>query len=137
MGGTVRRGRAGVSAPNGGGSGVPPRPVGDRGAGTVLALALIAGVLILGGGLALLAQAQSARGRAQIAADLGALAGATALRGSGDACGVAASTVQRNGARLAACELVGGEQVRVRVVVRTGPGEAGAAARAGPASARG
>lgn len=110
---------------------------GERGAGTVLALAVVAGVVMLCGWLALLAQAQTTRGRAQIAADLGALAGATALRASVDACGVAGTAVEHNGARLTDCELLGDGQVRVRTVVTGSVGRAGAAARAGPASTRG
>ena len=110
----------------------------DRGSGTVLLLALMAAVLVVAALLGLLATAQLARGRAQSAADLGALAGAAALRhGTGEACAVAGEVVRRNGARLSDCADDGSGVVRVRVVVRAGVGDATAAARAGPSSARG
>jgi len=114
---------------------------GDRGSGTVLALGLIAVALVLGLALAALSSAQGARGQAQTAADLAALAGATALQGGWDACPTARETVERNGAELVACVEQGDGVVRVDVV-REATGWAGvlgtarAAARAGPASAR-
>lgn len=115
---------------------------GERGAGTVLVLGVVAVALLLGLGLAALGAAQAARGAAQAAADLGALAGATALRDGFDACATAHEAVQRNGSRLVLCEPGGGATVRV-VAARAadgptpGPwagllGEARAAARAGP-----
>lgn len=115
---------------------------GDRGAGTVLVLGVVAVALLLGLGLAALGAAQAARGAAQAAADLGALAGATALRDGFDACATAQEAVQRNGSRLVSCEPGAGATVRV-VAARAadgptpGPwagllGEARAAARAGP-----
>lgn len=115
---------------------------GERGAGTVLVLGVVAVALLLGLGLAALGAAQAARGAAQAAADLGALAGATALRDGFDACATAQEAVQRNGSRLVSCEPGGGATVRV-VAARAadgptpGPwagllGEARAAARAGP-----
>lgn len=109
----------------------------ERGAGTVLVLGIVAGVLLLAVGIATLGAAQNARGAAQAAADLGALAGATALRDGFDPCGTAGAAVARNGAELASCEVLGGGVVRV-VATRwaTGPGgvfgEARASARAGP-----
>ncbi|KRD45675.1 hypothetical protein ASE38_08830 [Cellulomonas sp. Root930] len=111
---------------------------GDRGSGTVLLLALVAVLLVVAGLLGLLAAAQLARGRAQTAADLGALAGAAQLlaAGSGDPCAVAAQTVRRNGGTLAACSDDGQGVLTVRVAVPTAIGAASAWARAGPASAR-
>ena len=109
----------------------------ERGAGTVLVLGIVAGVLLLAVGIAALGAAQNARGAAQAAADLGALAGATALRDGFDPCGTAGAAVTRNGAEIASCEVLGGGVVRV-VATRwaTGPGgvlgEARASARAGP-----
>ncbi|NKY21684.1 flp pilus-assembly TadE/G-like family protein [Cellulomonas denverensis] len=109
----------------------------DRGSGSVLALAVIASVLVLIGWLALLGQAEQARGRAQSAADLAAIAGATALRGTGDGCALAEEVVRRNGAVPHSCALIEGGVVRIEVVVSVPFGTATAAARAGPASARG
>ena len=113
-------------------------PSSDRGSGTVLLLALMAAALVVAGLLGLLASAQLARGRAQSAADLGALAGATALRDAAgpEACAAAAEVVRRNGARLADCADEGSGVVRVRVVVRAAAGDATAGARAGPSSVR-
>lgn len=108
----------------------------DRGSGTVVALVVVLVVGVLLGGIALLGQAHLARGTAQAAADLGALAGATARRHSEDVCAVAAATVAHNGAELAACELLDSGVVRVSVRVSTVAGAASADARAGPASAR-
>ncbi|MCF4119596.1 histidine kinase [Antribacter sp. KLBMP9083] len=116
--------------------------LGERGAGTVLVLGVVAVALLLGLGLAVLGAAQAARGAAQAAADLGALAGATALRDGFDACVTAQEVVRRSGSRLVSCEPGGGGTVRV-VAARAaglqtpGPwagvlGEARAAARAGP-----
>jgi secretion/DNA translocation related TadE-like protein len=109
----------------------------ERGAGTVLVLGVIAAILVLAFGIAALGAAQNARGAAQAAADLGALAGATALRDGFDPCGTARTAVARNGAAVAACEELGGGVVRVVVTrVAAGPGgalgEARASARAGP-----
>lgn len=111
---------------------------GERGSGTVLLLALVAVLLVVAGLLGLLAAAQLARGRAQTAADLGALAGAAQLlaAGSGDPCAVAGQAVRRNGGTLAACSDDGQGVLTVRVVVPTATGAASAWARAGPASAR-
>lgn len=113
----------------------------DQGSGTVLALGLIAVSLVLGLALAALSTAQGARGQAQTAADLAAVAGATALQGGWDACPTAHETAERNGAVVAACVEQGDGVVRVDVT-REATGWAGAlgtaraAARAGPASAR-
>jgi secretion/DNA translocation related TadE-like protein len=120
------------------------RPVRDRGAGTVLAVGLVAVVLVLAAALAVLTQAATARHRAEAAADLAALAAADALlgRADGDPCARAARTAAANGARLASCAPRAGAVVRVVVEVRPqGPagalGPARAVARAGPADAAG
>ncbi|MFI2488350.1 Rv3654c family TadE-like protein [Promicromonospora kroppenstedtii] len=109
----------------------------EGGAGTVLVLGIVAAVLLLAVGIAALGAAQNARGAAQAAADLGALAGATALRDGFDPCGTAVAAVARNGAELASCEVRSDGVVRVvakRVAI--GPagvlGSARATARAGP-----
>ena len=112
----------------------------ERGAGTVLVLGVVAAVLLLAVGIAALGTAQNARGAAQAAADLGALAGATALRDGFDPCGTAARAVTRNGAELTSCDVLGAGVVRVATTHVTigqasvfGPlGVARAAARAGP-----
>ena len=110
----------------------------ERGSGTVLLLALVAVALVAAALLGLLASAQLARGRAQTAADLGALAGAAGMLAgrSGDPCAAVGEVVRRNGARLAACTDEGAGVVTVRVVVARAGGSATASARAGPTSAR-
>lgn len=114
---------------------------GERGAGTVLVLGIVAGLVVVLVALGGLAQAQAARGRAQTGADLAALAAATALRDGWEPCGRARETAGRNGVRVVACAETGAGSVRVDVV--SGPtvsvlgvalGEATAAARAGPAT---
>ncbi len=111
---------------------------GERGSATVLVLALaaVAGVLLLT--LGLLAGAQAGRAGAQTAADLAALAAAdAAAAGNGAPCAVAATVSSRNDAQLAACEV----DSRGVVVVRTATtarfagrnlATASATARAGP-----
>ena len=74
--------------------------------------------------------------RAQAAADLAALAGASALARGEDRCAIAATVAAANGARLTAC-LPAGREVLVTVSVAgpRGPGgvaELTARARAGP-----
>ncbi|MCR2051335.1 flp pilus-assembly TadE/G-like family protein [Actinomyces bowdenii] len=110
----------------------------ERGSGTVMALAVIAVVLSLGLGATGLIQAQGASGRARSAADLAALAGATALSSvisPGDPCATAGRVAQANGARLTSCR-ISGEDVSVDVVVPVSvlglARQAGASARAGP-----
>lgn len=76
--------------------------------------------------------------RAQSAADLAALAAATAAQGGSDPCGAAARVARRNHAILRACSVTGWD-ASVRVSV-DGPRMAGmtmrlpARARAGPAA---
>lgn len=109
----------------------------DRGSVTVLvAIALAAVVAVLALGLQL-AGAVIARHRAAAAADLGALAGALALQAAGDPCGAAGGVVDRNGARMTSCEVIGWD-VRITAAVPVTGGLVGgtavAAARAGPAT---
>nr|WP_290860346.1 Rv3654c family TadE-like protein [Hamadaea sp.] len=74
----------------------------------------------------------TARRGAQVAADLGALAGAArALEGSAVACGRAREYVVANGAELRECRLDGLDLI-VTVAVVSRVGTATAAARAGP-----
>lgn len=121
-----------------------PRPRaprrGDRGAGSLLVLALLLVGLLLCTAAAALGQAVVARHRAAAAADLAALAGADVALGRsaapGGPCGAAARVAARGGARLVTCTAVGLEVV---VAVASdvpgalrGLGPARAAARAGP-----
>jgi len=132
---------------------------GERGSGTVLTLGLVAAALVLIAGVALLAGAQAARGAAQAAADLGALAAAEQLAalvrpggpqgwvqrevqrevagqaGADAACAIAREVVAANGAGLTGCALLGGGVVRVTAVRPGAVGAARATARAGPESA--
>lgn len=108
----------------------------------MLVLAVAAVVVLLALGLAALGSAQRARGTAQAAADLGALAAATAARHGTDACATAAEAVRRNDARAVECVPEPGGVVAVRtarpaVGADGGPwggllGDAEAHARAGP-----
>jgi secretion/DNA translocation related TadE-like protein len=107
---------------------------GERGAGTVLLLAVVLVGLLVAAGLATVASAHAARGRAQAAADLAALAGATALgrHPADEACRLAGEAARRNGAELRSCH---DEPVRVLVVEVAASGAgmvAVASARAGP-----
>ncbi|MDO4883605.1 MAG: flp pilus-assembly TadE/G-like family protein [Rothia sp. (in: high G+C Gram-positive bacteria)] len=111
----------------------------EEGSGTVLALSIIAGVLILTVLTLGAAGAYTAHRRAATAADLSALAAADTLRGlsGGEPCVNAARIAQENGATLAACtEPSRPDTMDVRVNVPiTGPfaflGEAKGQARAG------
>lgn len=105
----------------------------DRGSGSVLVIVVVAVTVLLTGVLGLLAGAQAARGRAQTAADLGALAAAErALRGRPDPCGAARDVVGRNGVTLTSCDVEGGGVVAVRATAGAPVGDATAHARAGP-----
>src|SRR5690606_1898848 len=132
-----RGGRLGrtVTAPDG------ARTVGgERGAGTVLVLGLAAVVLLLVTAVAALGAAQQARSVARSAADLGALAGATALRWGHDPCTTAERVVRQNDGLAVACGVEDGGVVTVtaaRAVVGSagswgGLGTAEVTARAGP-----
>ncbi|MDO5081759.1 Rv3654c family TadE-like protein [Buchananella hordeovulneris] len=105
----------------------------DRGSATVAGLGIAALALALAWLILALGAAQMARTTAQRAADLAALAAATALHSDGSACAVAAQVVAANAAGLAACT-VEEEDVVVRTVVTAplGVGQARAVARAGP-----
>lgn len=113
----------------------PPR--GDRGAATVLVLALTGLLLLVGAALAVVAAVFVAHREAQAAADLAALAGAQSVATGADPCGAADAVATANRAALTAC-VVDAREVRVRVVV-DGPrwlgqhGDLAAEARAGPA----
>jgi len=111
----------------------------DRGAASVLLLAVGLVLVMAGLGGAAIGTARVARHQAQNAADLAALAGATdAIFGEAVACARAARFATSNGARLTSCTVDGLEiVVRVEVTVRPLPGVlryAEAGARAGPIS---
>ena len=108
---------------------------GEQGAGTVLAVAMIGIVVTVTIGTSGAVGVVAGHRRAQSAADLSALAGATTLQNGGDACQSASAIAGRNGAELQRCQ-VDGTEVAV-VVARTVrlpglPMELKARARAGP-----
>jgi secretion/DNA translocation related TadE-like protein len=111
----------------------------QRGAATVLAVAMTGVLLLVGAATGVVAAIFVAHRKAQAAADLAALAGATALadRSGEDPCGLAADVAAANHATLTSCA-VEGEDVVVEVGV-TGPRWLGqdddltGRARAGPA----
>lgn len=114
----------------------------QRGAAAVLVVAMTGVLLLVGAATGVVAAIFVAHRQAQAAADLAALAGATAIavRDGRDPCGQAAGVAAANGATLSSCA-VEGEDVVVEVVV-TGPRWLGqdedltGRARAGPADAR-
>ncbi|TQK68294.1 Rv3654c family TadE-like protein [Nocardioides sp. SLBN-35] len=108
-----------------------------RGAATVLAAAMAGVLLLVGAATGVVGAIVVGHRRAQAAADLAALAGATALGHSGrDPCSAAAEVAEANGALMETCQ-VDGADVLVEVRV-DGPRWLGqdrdlrAAARAGP-----
>lgn len=115
----------------------------DRGSATVLAVGLLAVLAVLALAAAGLGRAVHARGTAQAAADLGAVAAATALHAPTaevDPCTVAERVVSANGARLTACRIAGRDVEVATTVVLIGAAwpvegrslNARAQARAGP-----
>jgi secretion/DNA translocation related TadE-like protein len=108
-------------------------PRDDRGAGAVLAIALVMAVVVVGLAGVTLAAALSARQHLIGTADLAALAAADAASGAigGEPCEVAAGVARGNGTRLASCEAQG-----LVLAVTVASSFAGipitAAARAGP-----
>ncbi len=118
---------------------MPGHRAGERGAATVLVVAMAAVVLLVGCAVAGAVGLVVEHRRAQAAADLAALAAAQALQRGGDACREAAGLATRNGARLAGCEVHGAE-VEVSTAVPgpevvPWPVEVTGTARAGPAPA--
>lgn len=109
----------------------------ERGAATVVAVAMAGVLLLLGAALCVVAAIVADLRRAQSAADLAALAGAAEVaRGGADGCVTAARVAVANGALLASCLVVGSE-VTVSATVK-GPAwrdlvaELDGHARAGP-----
>lgn len=116
-----------------------PHRRGERGAATILVTACLGVLLLVGCALAVVAAMVTAHRAAQAAADLAALAGATAAQRGDDPCSAAAAVAAANGARLAGCSAVAGD-VTVRVTVPGPrwlgqPHDLAAEARAGPADA--
>ncbi len=110
----------------------------DRGAATVFAVACLAVLLLIGSALGVVAAMVRAHRAAQSAADLSALAAASAIARGRDPCGSAAGIAAANDAELVSCEIAG--QDAVITVEVTGPRWLGqhsdltAQARAGPGS---
>lgn len=108
----------------------------ERGAASLLVIACLGVLLLVGSALAVVAAMVTAHRTAQAAADLAALAGATAQQRGRDPCAAARATAVDNGAALADCTLAG-DVLTVEVVV-PGPDWLGqphdlsARARAGP-----
>lgn len=110
---------------------------GEHGAATLFTVSCLGFLLLVGAALAVVAAMVAAHRQAQAAADLAALAAATALADGGDPCAAGASVADANGAALTSCA-VDGSDALIEVVV-TGPrwlgqtGDLTARARAGPA----
>ena len=111
----------------------------ERGSGTVLVTGALGVLLVLTAAAIQLGAAAGAAHRARAAADLAALAGASALQEStDDPCSRASELVTRNGADLLSCTLGAAESVLVRVSTDVPGGWPGiprvatATARAGP-----
>lgn len=113
------------TAPNSASKVSPGR--GERGAGTILVVVLIA-ILVIAATAAMVVVGWFGAGRkAQEAADLAALAGAGAYQSGGEPCEAAKSAADKNGAELTACEFRGHEasfviEVTVKRSVDTWPG---------------
>ena len=107
----------------------------DRGAGTVLAVSLVALVLMLSAGALAVGSAVVASHRARLAADLASLAGASAAQdgSSTAACSAAQRVARANGAVTRSCSVDGADvEVTVSVKASLWPAPAMARSRAGP-----
>lgn len=109
----------------------------DSGSGSVLALAIVCGVVTVTGGAMTVVGASAAQARAAAAADLAALGAADAASGrvSGVPCDAAGAVAEANGAALASCD----QAETVVTVTATTPylvWRATASARAGPPDVR-
>lgn len=108
----------------------------DRGAASLLVVACVALLLLIGCALGVVAAMVRAHRAAQAAADLAALAGASAQQRGASACTAAGSVAEANGASVDTCATSGGE-VWLSVTV-PGPhwlgqtADLSAQARAGP-----
>lgn len=99
----------------------------DDGSATVTSAGIIAAVAVLALTVAAVVAGVADSHRARVAADLSAVAGATAYYAGADTCAAAARTAELNGAQLNGCDIAGGD-----VVVGAARGRATAHARAGP-----
>ncbi|WP_407568191.1 hypothetical protein QK900_13770 [Arsenicicoccus dermatophilus] len=109
----------------------------ERGSGSVLGLATCAVLLVLVVAALTLVPAVLAAHRARGAADLAAVAGATAAARGGDPCMVARAVGARADAQLAGCRAVGPDvTVEMSVAGPRGLPPARAQARAGPRTSR-
>ena len=103
------------------------RLLSSDGSATVTATGIITSVVSLALAVVAFGVHVSDTHRARVAADLAAVAGATAMYRGADACAHADRTAQLNGARVVSCEVTAGD-----VVVAATRRRAEAAARAGP-----
>ena len=103
------------------------RLLSSDGSATVTATGIITSVVSLALAVVAFGVHVSDTHRARVAADLAAVAGATAMYRGADACANADRTAQLNGARVVSCEVTAGD-----VVVAVARRRAEAAARAGP-----
>ncbi|HEX8496408.1 MAG TPA: Rv3654c family TadE-like protein [Actinomycetales bacterium] len=105
---------------------------GDRGSATVLVLTVCLVAVLLSTAVASVGAAVVARHRAQVAADLGALAGADVTLGRvpGEPCARAGAVVRAGGAQLTRCSVVGTD-----VLIGTSVGTSAGASLLGPAVA--
>lgn len=108
----------------------------SRGSVSIMVVAMLGVLLLIGAALGVVAAIVAAHRSAQAAADLAALAGAQAAQRGSDGCAAAAEVLLRPDLHLEGCQVEGQE---VRVVVRArGPHWLGqtadlfAEARAGP-----
>jgi secretion/DNA translocation related TadE-like protein len=108
----------------------------ERGAATLIAVALTGVLLMVGSALGVVGAMVVAHRKAQGAADLAALAGGAAVARGEDACASAAAVAAANDADLSSCVVAGAEvRVVVTVIGPRGLGQAAdlsASARAGP-----
>ena len=103
------------------------RLLSSDGSATVTATGIITSVVSLALAVVAFGVHVSDTHRARVAADLAAVAGATAIYHGADACASADRTADLNGARVVSCEVTAGD-----VVVAATRRRAEAAARAGP-----
>lgn len=109
---------------------------GDRGAASLLVATCVALLLTIGAALGVVAALVRSQRSAQSAADLAALAAASARQRGDDACAVATKLARANSAELVGCSVLG-DDVLVAIEV-TGPrwlgqtADLSAHARAGP-----
>lgn len=109
----------------------------ERGGATVVLVAVLGVLVLLGAALGVMSAMVVAHRRAQAAADLAALGAARVLQSGGDACAQATRLAAANGAGVASCS-VQGATVLLTVTV-SGPrwlgqtADLAAESRAGPA----